>query len=908
MASDDFIRDDGPLGTNWAYPIASETTFVITNDAVTPAESDHHTEACWTSDSFSNDQYSQIRLTTIGPWTGVVLRADTNQDEFYLGFVFGPNDYRIYARYGYTNIYQYFSLATGSTATWQTNDIMKMEVSGSNDPVTVTMYQNNAPVLVWRSTADTDALPVKNGGSPGIGIYSRTGDNLTLDDWQGGNLNPDTTPPSAPANLNVTVASPSELDLNWSSSTDDVGVVGYVVERSDGPGSTNFIQIATPTATNFSDVGLAPDTTYNYIVSALDAAGNVSDPSQVTALTPDPPPPTISAISDQTTLEGIAVGPFPFYISDGGVDPYSLSVTATSSNTELVPNQNIFIANSGSTQAIALAPAQGLTGASIITVTVSNGKNSTNASFLLTVTPPDNGTDVFANASNIVIFPLSPAAPYPSTINISGEAGTITNVMVTLQGMSHNDPGNVNALLVGPGGQAVVLMSDSIGNYPMSDITFTLSDQAYYPLPAFSPMVDGTFEPTDYAPDHTNTAYSFPLPAPAPPYATGLSTFDGSSPDGTWSLYVSDGETGDTGEIVSWSLAIATISPPTITGLMDLSTSVNTPTAAIPFEIEDAQTPPSNLVLAATSSDPALVNASTDILFGGSGSNCTITVTPESNTIGTATISVIVTDGDGLSATNSFSMMVNPGSLTVTGITASNRMYDGTTTAALNISGANLTGDGLSGSDVTLNTSTASGFFIDPNVGTNKTVQITGLTLDGSDAGNYMVIPPGDVLANITPATLTVSAANYSRSYGLPNPVLSANYDGFVNGEGTDVLTGVPGLSTSATINSPPGAYDITASAGTLSATNYSFAFVNGTLTVIDLPKLSVLALSGSQGIFSWPTITNQTYQLETTTNFSADDWSPVGDPIMGTGSPIILTNSLDAVPQQFFRLSIGPN
>lgn len=154
VASDDFNRANGPLGTNWAYPVASETTFVISNDTVTPAVSDHHTEACWTSNSFCNDQYSQIRLTTIGPWTGVVLRADTNQDEFYMGFVFSPNDYRIYCRYGNTNVYPYFSLATGSAVTWQSGDTMKLEVSGTNDPVTVTMYQNGTPVLFWRSTAN----------------------------------------------------------------------------------------------------------------------------------------------------------------------------------------------------------------------------------------------------------------------------------------------------------------------------------------------------------------------------------------------------------------------------------------------------------------------------------------------------------------------------------------------------------------------------------------------------------------------------------------------------------------------------------------------------------------------------------------------------------------------------------
>ncbi len=493
IASDNFNRANGPIGTNWVYPIASETVFLVTNDTVTPAAPDHHTEACWTSNHFNNNQYSQIKVTTIGPFTGVILRADTNQDLFYMGFVFAPNDYRIYARYGAAPGYPYTELTTGSAVTWQVGDTLKLTASGTNDPVTITMYQNGTPVLIWRSVAGTDPVPVKNGGSPGICIYSPTGDNLTLDDWQAGNLNPDTTPPSIPANLVASVVSPFVITLSWSASTDNVGVVGYVVDRSQGAGSMAFTQIATPTGTNYSDTAVTPGTTNNYLVMALDAAGNLSGSNQVTVVAPPPPPPTISLIPNQTTLPGIAVGPFPFNISDTGVDPYSLIVTATSSNTNLVPNANLTVFNLGSTRALTIIPADGQTGTSTITVNVSNGVNSTNTSFLLTVMPLGNGNNEFANSSNIVITSSGTTTPYPSTINISGFAGSITNLMVTFHGMSHTHPLDLNVLLVGPGGQAVVLMSDAVGNYPMTDLTFTLSDQAFYPLPVSSLWVKALF-------------------------------------------------------------------------------------------------------------------------------------------------------------------------------------------------------------------------------------------------------------------------------------------------------------------------------------------------------------------------------------------------------------------------------
>jgi len=79
---------------------------------------------------------------------------------------------------------------------------------------------------------------------------------------------------------------------------------------------------------------------------------------------------------------------------------------------------------------------------------------------------------------------------------------------------------------------------------------------------------------------------------------------------------------------------------------------------------------------------------------------------------------------------------------------------------------------------------------------------------------------------------LTVTASNQSRSYGVTNPVFTAGYNGFVNGDTTNVLSGAPAISTPADTNSPIGNYLITIGPGTLAAPGYSLAFSNGTLTV----------------------------------------------------------------------------
>jgi subtilisin-like proprotein convertase family protein len=272
-------------------------------------------------------------------------------------------------------------------------------------------------------------------------------------------------------------------------------------------------------------------------------------------------PPTIAPIPDQTTLVGVSAGPFPITIGDPDTPKWNLTLSGTSSNTNLVPNANIFLYNDGfSTQSLTVTPATGQTGTATITITVSDGVSSTNTSFLLTVNPPGSGTAIFGNPSLITIVDDTNASPYPSTISVAGIAGAITNLTVTLHNMSHQSPGDVDMLLVGPTGQGVVIFSGVIGNQPMNNITFTLSDKAYYPLPPPGyVLAPGTYQPTDLAPNHTNAPHIFPAPAPAAPYASTMSAFNGVSPNGTWSLYVFDNTTPNNGAITNgWSLAITT--------------------------------------------------------------------------------------------------------------------------------------------------------------------------------------------------------------------------------------------------------------------------------------------------------------------------------------------------------------
>jgi len=93
--------------------------------------------------------------------------------------------------------------------------------------------------------------------------------------------------------------------------------------------------------------------------------------------------------------------------------------------------------------------------------------------------------------------------------------------------------------------------------------------------------------------------------------------------------------------------------------------------------------------------------------------------------------------------------------LTITGITASSKTYDGSPSAAIDTTNAHRSGVVLL-DQVTLNTSGAVGTFDNANPGLGKTVTITGLTLGGSAANNY-TIGPVTTTANITVACNTNS-------------------------------------------------------------------------------------------------------------------------------------------------------
>ncbi len=180
-----------------------------------------------------------------------------------------------------------------------------------------------------------------------------------------------------------------------------------------------------------------------------------------------------------------------------------------------------------------------------------------------------------------------------------------------------------------------------------------------------------------------------------------------------------------------------------------------------------------------------------DAVGGPAASNYTIHVTPGTLTITTASITLNVAANN---ATRTYG--------------AANPAFTSTITGALN-------GDTFTITYATTATATSP-------IGTYPIVP----TVSGAAIGNYTVTTTNGVLS-VTPATLTVTANNATRGYGVANPAFTGTTTGLLNG---DIVTTT--FATAAVVNSPVGTYPIVPTVSGPATSNYTVITVNGTLTI----------------------------------------------------------------------------
>lgn len=245
---------------------------------------------------------------------------------------------------------------------------------------------------------------------------------------------------------------------------------------------------------------------------------------------------------------------------------------------------------------------------------------------------------------NTVTIPsVGKATPYASTITVANGYG-IEDLRVTLFNVNHPNPDDLDVLLVGPGGQAVRLMSDAGGRDDLVNTTLSFKDDTRSRLPDQKQIVSGIFKPSNFG-----ATDAFPAPAPAGPFSTTLSVFSGTAADGVWSLYVNDDLGGFRGSIGGWALGgrfntggIA-LTPP-------IGTQIVHPGSTMTLTAEFID-PDGDPITAVGASLPSF--ASYDATLTG----VSVTIAPEAADIGTHPASLTLNDGFHL-AVHSFDIIV----------------------------------------------------------------------------------------------------------------------------------------------------------------------------------------------------------------------------------------------------------
>lgn len=181
----------------------------------------------------------------------------------------------------------------GANISWTTNEVSDSQVEYGN----TTSYGTSSPLNTSLDTAHTQVVSGLDAGTTyhyrvksrdAAGNLATSGDMTFVTPSAA-----DTTAPSAPTGLAAGTVTSSSVSLSWAASTDNVGVTGYQVFR-DG------VQTGTSTTTSYTDTSAAPNTTYNYLVRAYDAAGNVSADSVPPIWVTTPVPNTNQITVDKT--------------------------------------------------------------------------------------------------------------------------------------------------------------------------------------------------------------------------------------------------------------------------------------------------------------------------------------------------------------------------------------------------------------------------------------------------------------------------------------------------------------------------------------------------------------------------------------------------------------------------------
>ena len=378
-------------------------------------------------------------------------------------------------------------------------------------------------------------------------------------------------------------------------------------------------------------------------------------------------------------------------IASGAVnESQTLTITASSSNTGLIPNPTATYTSPNATGSLAFTPVTSAFGSANITVTVNDGATSNNIvtrTFTVTVSPV-NDTPTLNTIANLNLNEDAAA----QTVNLSGIASGAANESQTLTitasssntglipnpTVTYTSPNATGSLSFTPvasaSGSATVTITVDDGGTSNNIVTrtFTITVNSVNQAPTLTALAnisvnEGVAQQVSLAGISTGAANESQtltvtasssntglIPNPTVTYTspnvTGtitLTSASGVSGSATITVTVNDG--GTSNNIVTRTFTATVNRLPVISAITNRTILVNTTTPAIPFTISDTETTATSLTVTATSSNPSLVQDG-DIVLGGTAGNRTVSIAPLNGATGVANITISVSDGSGSSS------------------------------------------------------------------------------------------------------------------------------------------------------------------------------------------------------------------------------------------------------------------
>jgi uncharacterized repeat protein (TIGR01451 family) len=566
-------------------------------------------------------------------------------------------------------------------------------------------------------------------------------------------------------------------------------------------------------------------------------------------------------------------------------------------------------------------------------------------------------TRSFTNATALAI-PASgrsgPANPYPSALSVSGVTAPVGKVTVTVRNLSHAFPDDLDMLLVGPGGQKVLLMSDAGGSSSLLGVTLTFDDEGERSLPDSGSIASGVYRPTNYG-----SGDAFSAPAPAPPYQTALGVFRNLDPNGTWNLFVMDDSNPNTGALAGgWTLQLVSELEPTCcdagSNLADLALSAQAqpepvtlggtltytvwvtnagPDVAVGTEVDGQLSNGAGLVSVQSSQgDCSFANGALLCGLGnldaGQVASVILKVTPQVGGPLTNSFSVTARSTDSSPANDAFRLFTTVNSPPVLPRLSDQTTLEDTPIGPLSIFVNDLETDP---NDLILTARSSNtnllpaGDLVLGGAGTNRTLNLVpapdqfGISLITVTAGDgiasvsqsihFTVIPVNDPpqLERVPDQVLweggTLTVTNRAFDVDLPaNKLtfsLSAGPVPAVVDSVTGELTWTPGT------NQTVGVYPFTIEV-TDDGTPPLSGLTTFSVTLLGRPFIESILPGNGEVVIAWRSVPNQVYRVQSSEEAAGPNWLDVSGDVVATGP-----SASKAVPmigrQRFYRLIVSP-